>query len=255
MNLLADANGTWKWYGENDPYYGVLSHPRFRDGKTRAEFFATGEKYVEALLGTIRRHVDRDFAPGRVLDFGCGVGRVLIPLAKVSSAASGVDISPGMRQEASRNCSEAGLQNVKLVSTVAEASGSFDFIHSFLVFQHMPVRAGLRAMAQLCQKLSDGGVISIHFPVASSKSRLRKILYWTRCHIPGVNPIVTPIANIVRGRPRRQPMMQMNVYPLNEVLTIVRPYCSLVLLQITSEPDHPCVNLIARHSRETLQSG
>src|SRR5579859_2751915 len=103
MNLRADAYTTWKWYGENDPYYGVLSHPRFRNSETRSEFFATGEKYVQSLLSMIRQHLDGGFAFEKVLDFGCGVGRILIPLSKMSSSAVGVDISPGMRKEALKN--------------------------------------------------------------------------------------------------------------------------------------------------------
>jgi SAM-dependent methyltransferase len=253
MNLRTNAESTWEWYGANDPYYGVITQPRFRNSETRAEFFATGEKYVEDLLRTIRQHLDRDFTPGRLIDFGCGVGRVLIPLARISSSAVGVDVSSGMRREASKNCAEAGLKNVTLVSSIAEASGTYDFIHSSLVFQHMPVRVGLQTMAQLCQKLSNGGIVSMHFPFAQSKSRFRKLSYWIRCHIPGINLICTPIANMIRGRPVRLPMIQMNVYPLNAVLTLVNPFCSLVLLQIAPEGPYSCVNLIAQRSNNASQ--
>jgi SAM-dependent methyltransferase len=253
MNLCTNAESTWEWYGANDPYYGVIAHPRFRNSETRAEFFATGERYVEALLRTIRQHLDRDFAPSRLLDFGCGVGRVLIPLARISSSAVGVDISFGMRQEASKNCAEAGLKNVTLVSSVAEASGSYNFIHSSIVFQHMPVKVGLRTMTQLCQKLSNGGIVSIHFPIAQSKSYVRRVSYWIRCHIPGINPILTPVANMIHGRPARLPMMQMNLYPLNVVVTLIKPYCNVALLQIAPEGVYSCVNLIAQRSEQASE--
>ncbi|MEP7352220.1 MAG: class I SAM-dependent methyltransferase [Acidobacteriota bacterium] len=40
--------------------------------------------------------VDRYFQPGRVLDLGCGVGRVTIPLSTMGFEVIGVDISPAM---------------------------------------------------------------------------------------------------------------------------------------------------------------
>lgn len=252
MNLRADPNATWKWYGENDPYYGVLADSKFRMTETRAQFFATGEEYVQSLLRMIRQHSDGDLAFDRVLDFGCGVGRVLIPLARISSSAIGVDISPGMLREASTNSTAAGLKNVSLVASLADAGGSYDFIHSSLVFQHMPVRIGLQAILQLCQKLSVRGIMLIQLALGHRKSFSRTVSYWLRCHVPGINPLVNPLFNILRGRPARLPMMQMNVYPINEVLTLVEPYCKFILLDAAPEGEYLSVILIAQRRAAQL---
>jgi len=86
----------------------------------------------------------------------------------------------------------------------------------------------------------------IQFPLAHRKSFIRTVSYWLRCHILGINPLVNPLFNVLRGRPARLPMMQMNVYPVNEVLTLVEPYCKFILLEAPREGEHLSVILIAQ---------
>ena len=76
-----DAN--WTWIANSLPYFGVLSNDKFINPTpdSLAEFFATGDRDVEQTLGMIRRRFG-DFTPRSALDFGCGVGRLLIPMAK-----------------------------------------------------------------------------------------------------------------------------------------------------------------------------
>jgi SAM-dependent methyltransferase len=44
-----------------------------------------------------------------VVDFGCGPGYFLIPLAKVASKAVGVDVSPSMLEKADQNAKKKGV--------------------------------------------------------------------------------------------------------------------------------------------------
>src|SRR5262249_55665413 len=141
----------WEYYGKNDPYFGVLTASVFRRNELtdarKAEFFATGERYIETVLQTVREHFDPEFRPDRALDFGCGVGRLAIPLAKRSNSVLGVDISESMLATAARNAEEHGVKNITFVKsddTLSRVSGGFDFIHSFIVYQHIPPRQGYR---------------------------------------------------------------------------------------------------------------
>src|SRR5690348_8156867 len=112
------TDSEWEAWGARDPYYGVITLPKFRSAaltpETRAEFFRSGHDHVAHVLATIRTHIDPAFAPQRVLDFGCGVGRVLIGLADIAPEIVGVDVSPSMLAEARRNCDEQGGSHVKL---------------------------------------------------------------------------------------------------------------------------------------------
>src|SRR5262249_19540578 len=107
----------WQAWGERDPYFGVLAHQRFRCEELTTEsvdeFFRIGRKAFEEILADCRKHVG-EFSTRRTLEFGCGVGRLLIPLSEISESCVGMDISEAMRTEAARNCSRFNRYNVRL---------------------------------------------------------------------------------------------------------------------------------------------
>jgi 2-polyprenyl-3-methyl-5-hydroxy-6-metoxy-1,4-benzoquinol methylase len=80
------TDNAWVQWGEKDPYFAVITDPKFRsdrlDDKARSEFFQSGHNHVRYLLDMCRKQAGAAFQPKRVLDFGCGVGRVTIPFAE-----------------------------------------------------------------------------------------------------------------------------------------------------------------------------
>jgi hypothetical protein len=54
---MRNTDKEWQQFGEIDPYYGVLTHPRFRlaagEGEARREFFESGEGHIQMLSGSI----------------------------------------------------------------------------------------------------------------------------------------------------------------------------------------------------------
>ena len=182
----------------------------------RKRFFASGEQYVTELLRRVRRQIDPAFQPERVLDFGCGVGRVLIPLARLARQTVGIDVSPSMLNEARRNCDALALSGVELVTPDAlRGLGRFDLVHSVLVLQHMPVRDGERILAELVDVLSPGGVGVIQLTIGGNREHLVFNALMKA-------PLAPNVLNLVRGRPWSYPHMQMNVYDLNRLLPILR---------------------------------
>lgn len=155
----------WEDWGRRDPYFGVITDPKFRRDKiteqSRSEFFDSGRGHVEYVLQMIRKHVDEKFEPRRVLDFGCGVGRVVIPFAGVAQEVVGLDVSSSMLREAERNCEVYGVTNARLLlsdDALTSLNGTFDLIHSCIVFQHIPVTRGNVLFAKLLQHLKVGGI-------------------------------------------------------------------------------------------------
>jgi tRNA/tmRNA/rRNA uracil-C5-methylase (TrmA/RlmC/RlmD family) len=98
--------------GEVEPYYGVKPEraylKRNLDEQARAEFFRSGEEQLEEMLRIIQQHFDQNFSPTRALDYGCGVGRVLVPLARKVKQVVGCDVSPSMFKESKANCDRYG---------------------------------------------------------------------------------------------------------------------------------------------------
>ena len=216
------ADRAYDSVGRTDPYYGVITLDRFLsanlDSAALREFFETGEAQVAHELATIRTHLAADFKPRRALDFGCGVGRTLIPLARVADHAVGVDVSDAMMAEAARNCRERGLANVAFVKSddrLSRLEGTFDLIHSAIVFQHIAGHRVELLMSGLLAHLGPGGVGALHFttwlPLRKRVvHRLKKVL-----------PPVNIAANIYRGRAWNLGRIEMHCFPLDRVVGLL----------------------------------
>ena len=134
---MANTDDSWDKIGRADPYYGVLSHERFRRSSMvddiSLEFFKSGEEHVQRVFETVRAHIDADFSPQSALDFGCGVGRIAIPLARRIAKVVAADVSGAMLSEAGRNCAEQNIDNVQLIKTddtLSTVPSNLEFIHS-----------------------------------------------------------------------------------------------------------------------------
>lgn len=233
----------WESVGARDPYFGVYSHARFHGGANKQEFFRSGDEHLEALLPVIKEFSPA-FAPKRAVDFGCGVGRVVIPLSPVCGSVVGVDISTGMLDEARRNCRE--LNNVEFARSPEDLQGHFDFIHSYIVFQHIRATHGLVLMESLVSRLEEGGIGALHFIYGSSLPWWKQ-LYYQLNHLPGV----TGLANLAQGRPVSFHPVQMKRYPLKSVMEILRRHhCCRVGGYLTDHDGHLGMMLLFERSPE-----
>lgn len=167
--LVSDKDEHWEQWGVMNPYYGVLSNDKFRkenlDENTLAEFFATGELHVAHVARKIEGVSGKPFAPGAVLDYGCGVGRLLLPFSRRADEVVGADVAPAMLAEAAVQCRRKGARNVSLVK-VDDSLGSinrkFDLVHSFIVFQHIIPERGLILLERLLGLVQQDGAAAIH---------------------------------------------------------------------------------------------
>lgn len=208
----------WGFCGEIDPYYGVLSAERFRTRNLTAEirndFFQSGQEYVARLIEKINSHIDGSFRPSCVLDFGCGVGRLVIPFAKISQQVTGIDISDGMLAEARANCNVAQLSNVSFAKSLDEVNGSFDLVHSYIVLQHIPPAIGVRLIEKLLAKVASNGIVALHLTYLSEGSRLRRSVAKLRSK----SKLLHRSLNLLQHRAVRESLLQMNEYDLNRVM-------------------------------------
>lgn len=222
--LKHDPNKDWEKYGEDDPYFAVVSLDRFqRDNlnpELLTEFFETGRQHIEYVLSTIRSHVDPNFKPGKALDFGCGVGRCTIPMAQVCKSVTGVDVSTAMLKEGEKNAASKGLTNIEWVHSndLGAVKGSFNFVHSFIVFQHIPEENGLAILSKIVDLLADDGIGSLHFLYNKDTSRFKQFLGRLRVKVPLANNF----ANLFYGRPFGYPLVQKNAYSLNKILNLLQ---------------------------------
>lgn len=218
------TDGEWERFGATDPYFGVVTHEKYRRANlTEAhldDFFRSGEDHVAHVLSVVRDRIAPGFRPQRCLDFGCGVGRLAIPLARVAGEVVGVDVSPSMLREAVRNCAERQVTNARFVRAdddLAAVEGQFDLVHSFIVFQHIPVRRGERIVRRLLDRLAPSGVGVLHFVYAKATLG-RKLVGWVKGYVPMGGRLL----NVAAGRSLRAPALQMNAYDVGRLLFVLQ---------------------------------
>lgn len=214
----------WLQWGARDPYFAVITDPQYRAGQltqeARARFFETGRWHANHMLEACRRMLGPQFAPRRALDFGCGVGRVALPLAEQVESVTGVDVSPAMLAEARQNAAAWGRPNVQWLlsdDTLSAVEGGFDLVHSCITLQHIDIARGRRFFVRLIELLEPGGAGAI------------QVTYAKAAHADSYGqPPPAPAAPgglrslIGRARAQADPEMQMNAYPLGELAFIMQ---------------------------------
>jgi len=120
----------------------------------------------------------------------------------------------------------------------------YDFIHSFIVLQHIPVKRGEVIIRQSINKLSPGGIAALYMPFSRKVSWIRKAVNFIRVHTCPLHMM----ANLWQGRPWYEPPMQMNRYNMNSVLQIVYE-CGIsdVIIELMTEGGNTRVYLLVQN--------
>lgn len=221
---MANIKDKWEFYGKNDPYFAVVTFDKYkRENLTeelKDEFFQSGEEHFDKIWQDIKTHLAENFQPQRALDFGCGVGRLVVPLASRCKEVVGVDISEKMLDEAKKNSNSRNLNNTRFYQNeefFKQKKEKFDFIHSFIVFQHINPKIGEKIIADLIDKLEVGGVGVIHFTYFNQGSKFN----WFKFQIYRDYPIINSLKNSVK-RTKQEPFIPMYFYDLNKVMAILQ---------------------------------
>ena len=158
----------WNTLAELDPLWTVLSEPGKKFGKwDPAEFFGTGEREARRVLDLCRSNsIDIKF--DKLLDFGCGVGRMTRGFSDFFTSCVGIDVSEKMVGLARKY--NAALPHCEFITsdsaTLSLPDRHFDFVFTVLVLQHLPTKRDiLRYIAELIRVAKEGGVIAFQLPI------------------------------------------------------------------------------------------
>jgi SAM-dependent methyltransferase len=162
---LHRLRSTWESLGRNDPLWAVLSDPARRNGKwDLQEFLETGREHG----AVIRRMVEgAGLSLGeRVLDFGCGVGRLSNALAEPGPSVVGVDIAASMIERARQIVRHP--ERISYVHydgrSLPFPDDSFDSAVSLMVLQHARPVVQLGCLLELQRVVRPGGVLLLQIP-------------------------------------------------------------------------------------------
>lgn len=218
---MTDSDEKWERIGRSEPYWGVATFERYKmknlTPELRQNFFASGEQYVKQIFEAISSNVDRDFSPSLGVDFGCGVGRITIPLSRRCRRVIGVDVSPSMIAEAKRNCVLFDVTNVGFVHELARIEQKVDFINSSLVLQHIRTDRGMDIIGDFVEKLNPSGIACIQVPYSSRRPMMKRILR----PIAYRSNLARKTYNAIIKKDARAPFIMMNDYDITEILRLL----------------------------------
>lgn len=219
---MSKAKDIWEDYGVNDAYFAVSTFDKFRssniDDKARAEFFDSGHIHVDEIWGELERSFDTQVHSKRAVDYGCGVGRILLPMAGRCEQATGVDISSAMLDETRRNADAMGVDGVRLQTVdefCAADDDTYDLVHSYIVLQHINPAIGYRIIRTLLERLEPGGFGMLHVTFTDPSSAFQRLRFKIYRDVPGIHRLM----NMVRGIKER--LMPMYEYDRDRVLELL----------------------------------
>jgi len=222
-NYNRNTDADWEHIAKSNPYYGVLTNERFLgmhlDNKVKTDFFESGRIQIANIAKLWDDFNGRKL--NAALDFGSGVGRLVIPMAAYAEQAVGIEISDSMITELNKNLKQFDISNVQTFKTIDDLLLSksvkiFDWINSFIVFQHIPPSKGYMILEQLLKILKVGGYLSLHFSIfKTTLSRGEEVYQQTDFNT---------LTALYAGHSETLGEMQMYDYDVNKIYYLLLKY-------------------------------
>jgi cyclopropane fatty-acyl-phospholipid synthase-like methyltransferase len=130
-----------------------------KDPDVRYKYIADEWASTETFLNLIENNNDNW---NNVLEIGCGIGRLLVPLADKYTECNfyGIDVSDEMINLAPKK------DNIKY----QELADNLDLVYSMLVFQHIEHQEKINYIKLAYDKLKDEGALFFQFVVGEENS-------------------------------------------------------------------------------------
>jgi SAM-dependent methyltransferase len=127
-------------------------------------FVEAGQRAAESLVSLLAKHGIAIHQQHRILDFGCGCGRVIRHLRHLPAELHGCDSNPIALEWCVDNLHFAQFEVNALESPLDYDMESFDVVYALSVFTHLPERLQSHWMGEMRRVLKPGGVlvISLH---------------------------------------------------------------------------------------------
>lgn len=155
---VAKMRAQWQAFARADAMHYVATN---RKSWSKQDFYASGRGLVRDVLEWAGPSLGRD----RMLEIGCGAGRMLVHFVDQFERVDGADISPVMIETARANIPHpVQFHTVPGAGLDGLPSAAFDFVFSFQVFQHIPDElAVLEYVRDTNRVLRPGGMALLQF--------------------------------------------------------------------------------------------
>ena len=163
----------WGAIGREAPHWSVLTHARYLPAEieqNREEFYAGGERDAVLVTNLLHQHAIPLQRIARVLEFGCGVGRVTFPLARRFPEVIGCDVSAAHLEVAGTEAAARGSGNISWHQSTVDKplpDLDYDLLFSRIVLQHNPPPVMAWLLRQAFARLRPGGIAIFQLPTLS----------------------------------------------------------------------------------------
>jgi SAM-dependent methyltransferase len=162
--IVAKTAAYWSKVGATAPHWSVLTHDAFLPenlSQNLDRFYESGAQDTDLIRALLNR-IGREPAEFKCcVEYGCGVGRTTIPLARLFPKVVALDISPPHMALAAQYAASSGLSNIQFLqvtpSDLMPASG-YDLWYSRLVLQHNAPPVSLAVLEKVFAGLAPNGV-------------------------------------------------------------------------------------------------
>jgi SAM-dependent methyltransferase len=169
--MLRSIGQRWTKMGEDWPHFSVLSQEQYLPRNLAGSidnFWAVGRGEADVAMSLLDQLGFADRRQKICVEYGCGVGRVTIPLAGEFAEVHAYDISPNHLALARQRAETAAAGNIRFHHRgdgVLQPLASCDFFYSRLVFQHNPPPVMRELVRLALTSLRPGGVAIFEIPV------------------------------------------------------------------------------------------
>jgi len=188
MDVNEQMRADWNRRARKDAHFYVAFGRRSQDEQ---EFLAGAAEVMSALQPEFSRLPPSSSDARSALEIGCGPGRLMRPMSRQFGEIHGVDISDEMVRLACDQLKDIPHAHVHVTpdsSLGMFADNSFDFVYSYIVFQHIPNRdVVLNYLSEARRVLKTGGILRCQLrgtPPLDSEME-RESTTWTGCHFSG----------------------------------------------------------------------
>jgi len=190
MDILRRMREDWDRRAREDAFYYAGFGRRHQEQR---EFLSSAGGVLQTIACELVRLPAAPVQSRRALEIGCGPGRLMLPMSAHFGEIHGVDISEEMAARAREALQGVPHAHAHVHVTPGDGLGmfadeSFDFIYSYIVFQHIPdPEIVLNYLREARRTLKTGGVLCCQLrgapPLPTEMQRHAPT--WTGCFFTG----------------------------------------------------------------------
>jgi SAM-dependent methyltransferase len=161
---------TWEHLGTEKAHWSVLSADSFLPEKLHESiesFWASGQAEVAQAIYILSQFGCGQFEQKVCAEFGCGVGRLTVSLAKIFKVVHAYDISRTHLAHAVARAREVGANNIEFHECASDykfAIEPCDFFYSVIALQHSPPPVIATLIRSALKALKPGGIAMFQVP-------------------------------------------------------------------------------------------